>query len=114
VPHVFNILRRVTQQSPGGAAKPGSLGERVESQPGKELRERGISGLNDPTFDMLAKHGAISTGEVSHLKEYIGGNLNPANWARGVAQIGHKALFEPGSFGGLGGIDQRAASMSQT
>jgi hypothetical protein len=108
VPHVFNILRRVTQQSPGGAANPQAWVKALKVGLGKELRERGISGLNDPTFDMLAKHGAISTGEVSNLKEYIGGNLNPANWARGVAQIGHKALFEPHSFGGFGGIDQRA------
>lgn len=74
----------------------------------KELRDRGIAGLNDPSFDMLAKHGAISTGELSNLKEYIGGNLNPANWARGLAQVGHKVLFEPSSAGGFGGIDQRA------
>jgi hypothetical protein len=108
VPHVFNILRRVTQQTPGGAANPQAWVRALQVGLSKELRERGLSGLNDPTFDMLAKHGAISTGEVANLKEYIGGNLNPANWARGVAQIGHKALFEPGSFGGLGGIDQRA------
>lgn len=108
VPHVFNILRRVTQQAPGGAANPQAWVNALKVGLGKELRERGISGLNDPTFDMLAKHGAISTGEVSNLKEYIGGNLNPANWARSVAQIGHKALFEPHSFGGFGGIDQRA------
>lgn len=108
VPHVFNILRRVTQQSPGGAANPQAWVKALQVSLGKELRDRGLSGLNDPTFDMLAKHGAISTGEVANLKEYVGGNLNPANWMRGLAQIGHKALFEPGSFGGLGGLDQRA------
>ncbi len=108
VSHVFNILRRVTQQTPGGAANPQVWVRALQVGLGKELRERGLSGLNDPTFDMLAKHGAISTGGVANLKEYIGGNLNPANWARGVAQIGHKALFEPSSFGGFGGIDQRA------
>ena len=108
VPHVFNILRRVTQQSPGAAANPQAWVNALRVGLGKELRERGISGLNDPTFDMLAKHGAISTGEVANLKKYVGGNLNPANWARGVAQIGHRVLFEPGSFGGLGGFDQRA------
>ena len=75
---------------------------------GKELRERGISGLDDPTFDKLAKQGAISTGEMSQLKEYWGGNLNPANWTRALAQIGHSVLFEPGAAGGFGGIDQRA------
>ena len=108
VPHIFNILRRVTQQTEGGAANPLSWVRALKVTFGKELRSRGIDGLNDPTFDMLAQHGAISTGEVSNLKQYIGGNLNPANWARSVAQIGHKALFEPKSFGGFGGIDQRA------
>jgi hypothetical protein len=108
VPHVFNILRRVTQQTAGGAANPQAWVRALNVAFSKELRTRGLSGLNDPTFDMLAKHGAISTGEVANLKEYIGGNLNPANWARGLAQVGHKALFEPSSFGGFGGIDQRA------
>jgi len=108
VPHVFNILRRVTQQTPGGAANPHAWVKALQVSLGKELRERGLSGLNDPTFDMLARHGAISTGDVANLKQYIGANLNPANWLRGFAQVGHKALFEPGSFGGFGGIDQRA------
>lgn len=108
VPHIFNILRRVTQQTEGGAANPVAWARAMKVAFGRELRSRGIEGLNDPTFDTLAKHGAISTGEVANLKKYIGGNLNPANWMRSFAQIGHKALFEPGSFGGLGGIDQRA------
>lgn len=108
VPHVFNILRRVTQQTPGGAANPQAWARALKVTLDKELRDRGMSGLNDSTFDMLAKHGAISTGELANLKEYIGGNLNPANWARGLAQVGHKALFEPESFGGFGGLDQRA------
>lgn len=108
VPHVFNILRRVTQNTEGGAANPVAWVRALKVAFGKELRSRGMKGLNDPTFDMLAKHGAISTGEGANLKKYIGGNLNPANWLRGIAQVGHKALFEPGSFKGFGGIDQRA------
>lgn len=108
VPHIFNIMRRVTQNTAGGATNPVAWARAMKVAFGKELRERGVEGLNDPTFDMLAKHGGISTGEVANLKRYIGGNLNPANWLRGIAQIGHKFLFEPGSFGGFGGFDQRA------
>jgi hypothetical protein len=108
VPHVFNILRRVTQSTAGGAANPVAWVRALKVGLSKSLRDRGISGLDDPTFDMLAQHGAISTREVSNLKSYIGGNLNPANWMRGIAQVGHKALFDPKSFGGFGGVDQRA------
>ena len=108
VPHVANIMRRVTQSAPGGALNPKGWLDAWRVAFGKELRERGVKGLDDPTFDMLAQHGAITTGEMSNLKQYIGGNLNPANLARAMAGVGHKLLFEPESAGGLGGIDQRA------
>lgn len=108
VPHIANIMRRVSQSVPGGAVNPKGWVEAWRVALGKELRDRGIASLNDPTFDMLAKHGAISTGELANLKEYWGGNLNPANWARALAQVGHRVLFEPGSASGFGGIDQRA------
>jgi hypothetical protein len=108
VPHIANIMRRVSQSVPGGAANPKGWVESWRVVLSKELRERGISGLNDPTFDMLAKHGAISTGEMANLKEYWGGNLNPANWARSLARIGHEVLFNPEAAKGFGGLDQRA------
>ncbi|MBZ5701019.1 MAG: hypothetical protein LAN84_04160 [Acidobacteriia bacterium] len=108
IPHIANIMRRVSQSVPGGAVNPKGWVEAWKVALSKELRDRGIEGLNDPTFDMLAKHGAISTGEVANLKSYWGGNLNPANWARSMAQIGHKVLFEPTAAQGFGGIDQRA------
>jgi hypothetical protein len=108
VPHVANIMRRVSQSVPGGAVNPEGWARAWKVVLSKELRSRGISGLDDPTFDMLAKHGAISTGEVSNLRAYMGGNLNPANWARALAQVGHKFLFEPTAAHGFGGLDQRA------
>jgi len=108
IPHVFNILRRVSQGVPGGQANPEGWVRAWRVAFDKGLRERGLAGLNDPGFDMLARRGAISTGEAANLKRYIGGNLNPANWARVVAKVGHKLLFEPGSAGGFGGFDQRA------
>ncbi|HEV2386774.1 MAG TPA: hypothetical protein VGS20_05905 [Candidatus Acidoferrales bacterium] len=108
IPHVANILRRVTQGEPLGALNPKAWADAWNVLFDRELRTRGIRGLDDPTFDRLAKYGATSPAEMRTLKAYWGGNLNPANWARSLMQIGHRLLFEPGSFGGLGGIDQRA------
>jgi hypothetical protein len=108
VPHIANIMRRVSQTVTGGVVNPAGWARAWKVVLSKELRDRGVSGLDDPTFDMLAKHGAISTGEVSNLKAYMGGNLNPANWASALAQVGHKFLFEPTAAKGFGGLDQRA------
>ncbi|MGB6876128.1 MAG: hypothetical protein WBD87_08840 [Candidatus Acidiferrales bacterium] len=108
IPHVFNILRRVTQSEPGGALNPKSWADAWKVALDKGLRARGIEGLDDPTFDKLAKQGAIAPQEMKQLKQYIGGNLNPANWLRALAGVGHKVLFDPQSFGGFGGVDQRA------
>lgn len=108
VPHIANIMRRVSQSVPGGAANPKGWVDAWRVVLSKELRSRGIAGLNDPTFDKLAQRGSIPTSDMANLKEYWGGNLNPANWARRMAAVGHRALFEPGSLGGFGGLDQRA------
>jgi hypothetical protein len=103
VPHMFNILRRVTQSAPGGAVNPVGWARALRVAFSSELKARGISGVNDPTFDRLAKFGAIaSDSEVSSFKKYIGGNLNPANWIRPFSKIGHDVLFKPGA------LDQRA------
>ena len=72
VPHVANILRRVTQTAEGGALNPKGWADAWRVAFSKELRERGIKGLDDPTFDKLAQQGAISTGEMAQLKEYWG------------------------------------------
>jgi hypothetical protein len=108
IPHVANILRRVTQSAPLGAANPEAWARAWKVTFDKGLRARGLEGVDDPTFDKLLQHGAITTGEMANLKAYWGGNLNPANWAKTLAGVGHKLIFEPGSFGGIGGIDQRA------
>lgn len=108
IPHVANILRRVTQGEPLGALNPSAWVDAWKVLFDRELRARGIRGLDDPTFDKLAKYGATSPAEMSQLKQYWGGNFNPANWARSLMGIGHRLLFEPGSFGGFGGVDQRA------
>jgi hypothetical protein len=103
VPHMFNIMRRVTQSAPGGAINPVGWARALKVAFSRELKARGISGVDDPTFDRLAKFGAISReSEVSSFKKFIGGNLNPANWIRPFSKIGHDILFKPGA------LDQRA------
>lgn len=103
VPHMFNILRRVTQSAPGGAINPAGWVRALKVAFSRELKARGISGVDDPTFDRLARFGAISSdSEVSSFKKFIGGNLNPANWIRPFSKIGHDILFKPGA------LDQRA------
>ena len=103
IPHMGNILRRVTQSASGGAINPVGWVRALKVAFSQELKERGISGVEDPTFDRLARFGAIaSDSEVSSFKKYIGGNLNPANWIRPFSKIGHDILFKPGA------LDQRA------
>lgn len=103
VPHMGNILRRVTQSASGGAINPVGWVRALKVAFSQELKSRGISGVEDPTFDRLARFGAIaSDSEVSSFKKYIGGNLNPANWIRPLSKIGHDILFKPGA------LDQRA------
>jgi hypothetical protein len=100
---MFNIMRRVTQSAPGGAINPVGWARALKVAFSRELKARGISGVDDPTFDRLAKFGAIaSDSEVSSFKKYIGGNLNPANWIRPFSKLGHDILFKPGA------LDQRA------
>ena len=108
VPHAFNILRRISSEAPLGVADPRGWINAAKVTFGKELRARGLKGLNDPTFDNLVKNGALSASEMTALKTYWGGNFNPANWAEGALRPGKKLLFEPGTLGGLGGLDQRA------
>jgi len=103
VPHMANILRRVTQSASGGAVNPVGWVRALKVAFSRELKARGISGVEDPTFDRLAKFGAIANdSEVSSFKKYIGGNLNPANWIRPFSKMGHDILFRPGA------LDQRA------
>ena len=72
IPHVANIMRRVSQTVAGGAANPKGWVEAWKVALSKELRDRGIEGLNDPTFDMLAKHGAILNGRVGKPEGVLG------------------------------------------
>lgn len=108
IPHAFNILRRVASEAPMGVADPRGWINATKVVFAKELRARGLRGLNDPTFDSLVKNGALAPNEMTALKQYWGGNLNPANWAERILRPGKKLLFEPGTLGGLGGLDQRA------
>jgi hypothetical protein len=93
-----NILRRVMQSASGGVANPVGWVRALKVAFSRELKARGISGVDDPTFDRLAKFGAIaSDSEVSSFKKFAGGNLNPANWLRPFSKVGHDILFKPGA-----------------
>lgn len=106
VPHVFNIMRRITQGYPGGAANPFAWVKAGETLFSKELKDRAISGAADPQMAALMKWGGVSPHGVSSFREYWGGNYNPANWMRVFAKVGHDYLFN------AGGIDQRARLMA--
>lgn len=98
IPHVLNIERRVMQNFHGGALNPKAWVGAFKVALSKTLKERAINGVDDPRFDTLLKNGGMSAGEVKNYRRYIGGNLNPANWAA----VGHKIIF------GKGGFDARA------
>ncbi len=98
VPHYMNILRRVGQSTEGGILNPQAYANMARVLFSKELKARAISGAEDPQFAALLRWGGVSPMGIDHYREYIGGNFNPANWAK----IGHDLLFKPG------GIDQRA------
>jgi hypothetical protein len=102
VPHLMNIARRMAQASEGGVANPVAWVKVARALFGKRMGERALAGTDDAMFERLAKSGGISPGNVETYKEYWGGNLNPANWLRIFAKVGHDYLFKPG------GIDQRA------
>jgi hypothetical protein len=102
VGHTFNVFRRISQSFPGGVANPAAWVKSASAVFSRELKARGISGVEDPTFDSLLRHGGISPEGVSTFKKYVGGNLNPGNWLRVISKVGHNWLFSPG------GVDQRA------
>lgn len=80
VPHMANILRKVVQAQPGAALNPLAWINGFKVAFSKELKARGISGTEDPTYDMLLRNAAISEGAVPEYKHYIEGNLNPTSW----------------------------------
>jgi hypothetical protein len=47
VPHMFNIMRRVTQSAPGGAINPVGWARALKVAFSSELKARGISGVSE-------------------------------------------------------------------
>lgn len=89
VPHMANVLRKVMQATRGSVLNPMAWVNATKVAFSKELKERGISGVADPTYDMLLKNAAISEGAVPEYKHYIEGNLNPANWSEFKETVGN-------------------------
>ena len=102
VPHVMNIMRRISHSFPAGTGNPVNWVRAARALTDSELKTRALSRTNDPTYDALLRWGGMSPHEVQSYKEYQGGNFNPANWLRMFAKVGHDYLFGPG------GLDRRA------
>lgn len=102
VPHVMNIMRRISQGFPAGSGSPANWVRAARVLTDHELWTRALARTNDPTYDALLRWGGMSPHEVESFKAYTGGNFNPANWLRVFAKVGHDYLFGPA------GLDRRA------
>src|SRR6185437_8347696 len=105
--HAMNILNKVAEVHPAGVLNPKAWTDMWKVAVSKELRTRATN-PDDIATDALLKHGGFTSQQASGFKEYIGGNLNPANWYEAERRFGHKFLFEPGALNGRGGLDQAA------
>jgi len=104
--HINNIVRRIGQASGLGAFDPRSWPSIAKVIASPELRERVMKGVDDATIDMLTKYGAYTDwNDIGRANQYIGNNLNPANWVRA---FGKGVLFDPKFAGGWGGLDPKA------
>lgn len=89
VPHMANVLRKVMQATKGSNLNPQAWANAWKVAFSKELKERGIKGVEDPTYDRLLRYGAISEGAIPEYKHYIEGNLNPAHWSEFNETVGN-------------------------
>lgn len=87
VPHIKNILRRVMQASPAAHLDPRSYARAAKVLFNKELRERGMKGVDDPAFDALLRHAGISDKGVESYRDYLKSNLDENAWSRGWAVL---------------------------
>ena len=56
---------------PGAQLDPRSWVNAVKVLFSNELRKRGINGVNDPTFDTLLRHAAISDKGIESYHDYL-------------------------------------------
>lgn len=96
------LARRLAQLFAGSTLVPWNWVRAFRVLTNEELKRRALLVTADPTVDVLLRWGAFSPCGIEDFQLYGGGNLNPANWARSLAKIGHEWLFGPG------GADQRA------
>lgn len=105
--HMMNILNKVAEVHPAGALNPKAWVDMWRVATSKELRIRAAD-VDDKATDMLLKYGGFTSQHAEGFRNYLGGNLNPANWYEAERRFGHKVLFEPGALKGHGGLDQAA------
>jgi GGDEF domain-containing protein len=98
IPHIKNILRRVMQQSPGAQMDPRSWYRAWKILFDKELKERALKGIDDPTFNALLKHAGISTEGAINYEHYLNFNFEEGSWKNlwGTRDALSEAFSEPG------------------
>lgn len=80
IPHLGNEIRASVITMPGGMVNllnwPKAFGIAFD----KRLRERGVMGVDDPTINMLLRHGATSAEPVEIYRSFLKGMGDLAYW----------------------------------
>lgn len=102
VPHMANVLRKVMQATPGSVLNPKAWANAFHVAFSKELKRRGISGVNDYGYDALLRNAGISEGAIPEYKHYIEGNFDLKSWEglRDTAKTAGNAFRQGGKEGG--------------
>jgi hypothetical protein len=74
--HIKNILRRVMLHRPMGQLDPRAYADAWNVLFDKELKRRGISGVDDPAFKALLRHNGISVQGIENFKTLIESNTD--------------------------------------
>jgi hypothetical protein len=85
IPHVFNLVRTAIMTMPGGMLNPVNFGKAFKTAFDKQLHDRGIQGIDDPTMDMLLRHAGATTEEIEPFKDYMKGMWDIDYWKKLLA-----------------------------
>jgi hypothetical protein len=94
VPHLMNLMRRAVMTVPGGALNPQGWIAAFRPLLDKELKARGVEGVDDPTFDMLLRNAGLSADGIEQFKSYLKGMNDSQYW---------KNIIDRGDYGKLAG-----------
>lgn len=106
IPHIKNILRRVMHQSPVAQTDPRSWVRAWKVLMDKELKDRALQTIDDPTFDSLLRHAGISVEGAINFEHYLHFNLEEGSWENlwGTRAALQEAFSEPGVRGKATGV----------